>query len=361
MSLYTKCLPPILSLPVMLMFWAVSNDVLAQRAISTNKYACNGYLASDGELGEMAIGVCDLDRTHELLYQDTSIQGAVGFSIRSCWSWWAVEDCGTQSGGSYGRYTVEVNGPTDSNHLVLTGSNGDFLPIALAFSHPAAGSESLSPGVESNTRFPGAPDMQQTPVEFGVSLPTSTPATSGSYSGTFDFHLYQCTWWSGNPQCKDAAGQSGAPALLNPPIPFTITLTVPTKIRISGLNDMQLDANPTGDTEGDQGFCVHTSGGVPFNILAESENGAGNFSLAGSAGIDSVNYQLQVQGIGQPPKPRRLTEGMATTNGRWSGHPQNDCNGGDNMRLTVRIPASELSDPEDNHYTDTLTLTVTPE
>ncbi|MGL6159375.1 hypothetical protein [Microbulbifer sp.] len=335
----------------------ISPILLGVLAGNTQAQSTNSDPCRDGSdsmpLPEKAIGVCNLDTNSHTFPNEGN--KTIPFSIRSCWADWTGNEWSVAYCEHPRDYTIEVGGPTQGGQFVLSGPGGN-IPFALTFSQPSSGSETLTPHTETNNRFAGSINGAQIPVEFEISLLGSTSFSPGIYSGNFEFYLYQCDpWWSGG-ICKGTTASQAAE--LSPPIFFTIEITVLPQIRISSLQDMTLTANPGGNTEDQQSFCVYTTGGISFDLRAESQNGNGAFILIGNAGIDSVDYQLRVESQTPPRRPTWLNEGVSTTNGRWNGHQQDGCNSGDNMLLTIRIPQGELANAQDSTYTDTLTLTV---
>ena len=192
----------------------LSVDVTAQRSYSGNTLGCEPGVPNAGSQGlnaDRSLGVCNQKATHQLQFVPGSRDlGAIDFFIRSCWAWWYTNECQT---GNYGRYSVEVSGDTESGYFYLTGSGGDTLKVVLAFSHPARPEETLNPDVETSTLYPGVTDYQAGPVALRVALAPGESLVSDSYSGSFDLYVDQCEWWDYQPQCKNAAGQDGAPAL----------------------------------------------------------------------------------------------------------------------------------------------------
>lgn len=329
---------------------------VAQPHYSTNSLPCSdgSEIVEPDELGEKAIGICNLDASHQLPPQGT---GSIPFGIRSCWAWWEGNQWSTAYCQEKRDYTVELSGPTDgAGAFVLSGTGGD-IPVEIAFSHPAAASpHPLAPSTQSPL-FAGAANGAQTPVEFEVTLPESASLPAGVYSNWFNLYLYQCEGsWEGS-DCK--ASTSNNRAELRPPVPFEIRVTVEPQIRISGLQDMAIDAVAGNAAEAQQVFCVYANGSADFRIHADSRNGDGDFLLVGNSAGDPVGYRLRVEGLKPPRRRAWLNEGQWSKR-RWQGHHSDGCLGGsdENMQLTVRIPVNELRDPRDRTYTDTLTLTV---
>jgi len=351
----------LLYLIILLSTLLLSVDVTAQRSYSGNTLGCEPGVPNAGSQSlnaDRSLGVCNQQATHQLQFVPGSPDlGAIDFFIRSCWAWWYTNECQT---GNYGRYSVEVSGDTESGYFYLTGSGGDTLKVVLAFSHPARPDETLNPDMETSTLYPGVTDYQAGPVALRVALAPGESLVSDSYSGSFDLYVYQCEWWDYQPQCKNAAGQEGAPALMAQPVRFQVALNPDTLIRISGLEDMYLDGSGTGNISAEQTFCVFTTDSAEFNIRGDSLNGDGTFLLRGETMTDEViPYSVQVERIGNQRRPRNLTEGQVAR--KWPGSSQQDCGGQENMRINIDVDRRDMGNPTDTLFRDVLTLIVATE
>ncbi|MCX2780140.1 hypothetical protein [Microbulbifer thermotolerans] len=337
--------------------------VLLTLTSTVHAQSSNSHPCGDGSgimpVHEKAIGICNLDtQTHTLPAEGSKI---IPFSIRSCWADWTGNEWVTAYCRYARSYTLEVRGNGGGDYFWLSGPGGN-IPMQLSFLHPASGSVALRPNTES-TRFEGAANGVQTPVELLVTIPEGVQLQPGTYRGDFDFYLYQCNPWGdpNNPwnpiRCKDSNNSSQRTELY-PPISFTIQIGAEAQIRISGLEDMEITPSTSGNTDAEQNFCVYTSGGANFDLRAQSTQGSGEFTLRGSSGMDTINYKVHVKSLQPPVAAVWLQEGIATTGGRWQGSSQENCADGENMQLLVRIPTNEIADPIDSRYSDTLTLTV---
>ena len=341
-------------------------SVLAGLSAAGNAQSTNRDPCGDGSgimpVAEKSLGVCGLDDTeHPLIYRgDLSIP----FSIRSCWADWEGNEWTTAYCEKSRDYTIEVTGPSQGQEFLLSGPSGN-LPVSLKFHHPSVTSAAIVPGQESSTRFRGASNGQQTPVSFSFTPNASYSPAPGIYRGTLQFYLYQCNPWGdpSNPHnpiiCKGSTASDNRTEL-SPPITVDIALLVGSGIRISGLEDMALQMpNPVDDISAQQHFCVYTTSSTKFTLRADSLNGSGQFLLGGVSSTDTIAYELNLRSEIPPKKKAKLSEGV-TTSKDWKGHPSTDCTGysDENMLLELTIPASNLTNPQDYQYIDTLTLTV---
>lgn len=136
-----------------------------------------------------------------------------------------------------------------------------------------------------------------------------------------------------------------------------ISLTIPSRVRITGLDDMTFDMSGyggTGDLTVAEGVCIYANTPT-FGINAESAQGtaAGDFELD-SAGT-KLTYSVDFSG-------NALTEGTTTTG--LSGHSTTSvvCSNTDSHTVTLTIAEADLiAAPQSaTAYTDTLTITVSP-
>lgn len=303
------------------------------------------------------IGVCDLDTAvHNFNYDNQgSDQGYIGFSIRSCHTYWGFSCSNAR------EYTVEVGGPAAGGYLVLSGSGGN-LPLELTFTHPSSGSETLSPYTESNSRFAGATNGVQTPVEFGLSLPDVTGISPGVYSGTFDFYLYQCeTWAQPWSICKNSTWNGRTE--LNPPVSFTISLTVLPRIIVKNFNDVNLSAaavTPGQPIEGYEDICV---GGIftNYTVMLSSDSGSTGGSGSSPFQLNGVSQNLPYTAafIDNTSSTSGITaDASGNISGSFPRAGDESCNS-DNARIIVSVAAADWESANETSYSDTLTVTVT--
>lgn len=329
--------------------WSLVNSAQAQ---STNSDPCGNGSTASGD--EKYIGVCNLENTVNgiagtpFAYSDSyPIQGDIPFSIRSCGTGgYFQSNCAEAV-----AYRVAVQGSAvNSNQFLLSDpGSGGTLPVHLSFSRAGGGTQQLIPNQLSSATFAGSVAQIAAALTVAVSAPDPS-LLPGSYSGDFYFTLEQtqhCKWFLVFPNCTDTY-------LL--PIPFRVSVEVASKIRISGLSDMAITANPSGLTEAQQEFCVYSQGGASFGITATSVNGSGSFLLAGN--LDQIEYETWVQSL-TVGGLLQLTEGQPTSQ-LWPGTLWDQCTGGsgENMQLSIRIQPAALANALESSYSDTLTLTV---
>ncbi|MCW8124985.1 hypothetical protein [Microbulbifer halophilus] len=287
------------------------------------------------------IGVCGLENTAtELPYDNgTNHQGDLPFSVRSCGGFLGF-NCDNAIG-----YRVRIDGNADSGNFLLTGQEtGDELPISLAYTRGGTSGQ-LPPNNWSSAIFPGAAQGAQSPVSLSVSIPAIDPGTlPDTYGDNFMFSIDQ-----------EPCGGFWCLSTELEPIVFHLSIEVERHIRISGLGDMVIAADPAGLIQAEQSFCVYSQGGLPFSIAADSGHGSGSFQLAD---LDTIEYRAWV---GSPisGSPEQLLEGQSSTQS-WPGRLHEHCIAeGDNMEISIRIQPIAFADAEGTSYTDTLTLTVT--
>lgn len=317
--------------------------------------------------GERLIGICHLDDTsNRIEYKPSTIeQGVITFGVRSC-----SPNAGSATCDHAAPYSVRVSGPSQNNHFVLERSSWfgtQRLPISLRYTSLGV-SEELLPGQFSSSShlFPSSANGQLAPAAIEISLAPGASYSGQYYSGEFALSIDQCgsNDNSGPPPCN-----GNYPVTTLAEIHFSIEIWQEAEIRISGLEDMLLDATTSslGTVEASQEFCVY---GTPletflwwtwtydsslFRVTADSQNGNGSFILRG---INDLEYEIEIASV-DDGFSENLREGTPS-NTRWRGHGDLSCANysDENMRITIRVPQEQLESAIGSSYTDTLTLTV---
>lgn len=353
-----------LLLSAILLLTAFSGGLSAQ---STNTDPCGNGAAipltqeSNSDPNRF-VGVCRLEnRTSTFTYDGSAnYAGETQFSVRSCFTWWG-ESCENAV-----PYTVVISGESNSEGFVLRRNKGNgnkTATITLAYasggiSHPIPPDTevpypSAGDGAEADM-FPGGADGRQRPAAMTVRLANpGTNLPAGVYAGTFYLSIYQCGSMGGNGWNSVCNGQYNYTYLEN--IPFRIELRRKSTIDISGVEDIPLSIEPGNGATGTMQFCVGTSGGALFRLLADSATGNGQFLLQG---VDQLQYSTTVEHL---PSARRenLQEGRSSQR-TWPGHFDSQCQGlsQENMQITIDVDQLALDEARDTEYVDTLTLTV---
>ncbi|MEW5249320.1 hypothetical protein [Microbulbifer sp. 2201CG32-9] len=340
--------------------------ILPAAADSSNARPCDNGAGpptdpSQAGYDERLVGVCHLqDTANRLKYQSNTVaQGEITFGIRSCSPDWFDPVC-TQAT----PYSVRVAGPTRAGGFVLRGSwcsGGRNLPITLTYASMGA-SEELRPDRDSGVLFSGGALGGQVPASIRVELPPTARLRCQFYSAEFSLSIDQCglSDFGGAFPCDGSRPTTRMTA-----VSFSIELWRDAEIRVSGLADMDLTAGGIDAVESSQDICVYgtpflfgvfpAGGSALFRITADSQNGNGEFILRG---VDDLSYEIAVMSIADGFS-ETLREGVVS-NTRWRGHGEEDCAGysEENLRITVRVPRSQLETANGNSYTDTVTLTV---
>ncbi|WP_308368400.1 MULTISPECIES: hypothetical protein [unclassified Microbulbifer] len=276
------------------------------------------------------LGVCGLTNPNDFIYDSQSPElGEIPFSVRSynqffIWSFPV-------------NYIVTVQGTASGNNFLLSAPGGQ-AAISMDFTDSSGATSNLLPDTPS-AAFQGS--INAAPVFIDATLETNgATLLPDTYTGIFQLSLDQ----QGCFDCRNISD-----------IELIIELVVAPEIRISGLSDMAIDANPTGLTEALQTFCVYSQGGAPFGITAGSGNGNGSFLLARN--VDQIEYETWMESLSSAGQ-EQLTEGQPSALS-WPGSLWDGCTGsGENMQISIRIQQSAIADAMESSYTDTLTLTV---
>jgi hypothetical protein len=137
-----------------------------------------------------------------------------------------------------------------------------------------------------------------------------------------------------------------------------LTITIPTRTRISALNDILLGAwSGSGALSGgDANICIwSTTGG--YSVTARGSGGGNAFTLTN--GAQTVAYTVQWAQTGGASSGTALTTGVALT-GRTTNATAIDCSTGpaSTAGVFVSIPESTLAASRPGSYTGTLTLVI---
>lgn len=142
-------------------------------------------------------------------------------------------------------------------------------------------------------------------------------------------------------------------------VDFDIILGVETFIQISGLDDMSLQHTPGSDITEFRQFCVYATKSTTFKIKGATSNQSqpGTFLLNNGSGV--IPYQLSI-GDSAGGNNIALVEGADFAgHSAWRASQSEGCAvGGENMRVTLTIQASDMGEPS-GVYKDTALLTVT--
>lgn len=276
------------------------------------------------------LGVCGLTNPNTFIHDSQFPEvGEVLFSVRSFNQFFFTFPV---------NYTITVEGAANGTNFLLSAPSGQ-AAISMDFTDSSGTTSDLIPNTPS-TAFQGS--VNAAPVSMGITLETNGAALlPDTYTGILQLSLQQ------GPLCFNCQSISN--------IELIIELVVAPEIRISGLSDMAIDANPSGLTEAQQTFCVYSQGGAPFGITAASGNGNSSFLLAGN--VDQVQYETWVESL-SAGGIEQLAEGQPS-NLSWPGSLWDGCSGsGENMQISIRIQQNALANAVETSYTDTLTLTV---
>lgn len=138
-----------------------------------------------------------------------------------------------------------------------------------------------------------------------------------------------------------------------------ITLTIPKRIKITGLDDFAFGTLAVGDEDGitvSDNICVY--GNTPTYSVTASSNGTVGFALQGQAAgnTDELAYSVDWGGVS-------LAEGTASTGLADHARKKSDCTGtGDSeITVTLSITNDDILAVRDDSYADQITFVVAPE
>ena len=143
----------------------------------------------------------------------------------------------------------------------------------------------------------------------------------------------------------------------------SISASVPTRVRISGLGDVTLaNVDPTVNALSAQNVCVWSNTSTKgYNVTATGSGAANAFTLAGATA--TVPYSVEWSGTSGQTSGTALTTGSALS-GLTSTATNSSCSSGPSASasLIVKIASADLQSMQAaTNYTGTLTLVVAPE
>lgn len=129
------------------------------------------------------------------------------------------------------------------------------------------------------------------------------------------------------------------------------------QISISGLKDIVLAQDATGNFIGQSGACVYRNATGTYSIRALGSGNNSSFELS-DGGANTIAYDLNYDdGNGA------MAMSPATTlRGRYNANTSApDCEGDSNGTISVSVAQADISAVPAGNYSGTLTLTVSPE
>lgn len=143
---------------------------------------------------------------------------------------------------------------------------------------------------------------------------------------------------------------------------LTVSASVPSMVRVSGLSDVTFSAvDPSTSVSNDQTICVYSNtANGKYNITASGGGATEDFLLVNGA-LPSIAYTVAFNDDPTALTGDNLIKQTALTN-QASLATDKDCTGGESAKLFVGIASSELQKMQAGlAYSGTLTLVVAPE
>ena len=307
------------------------------------------YCSSDN-----ALRVCDLDGenlTHS--YSAGSTQTAsLDFQVQSC-KWQSSKNrCHNTNTLDY---TVAVTGENDGSSFLLTGPGDAKLPVTFSYTDATNFTANIPANGTEQTYY-GTNALLPTALTVTVDTLTAQSLLQGDYTAQFTLAAAQF----------GGCGSSGCTTFSD--ITFTVTVTIEARIVVTRLDDIPL-TRPASNTQAiaaREDICVGGAGFSQYKVKFSSQNGSSGagggsypFQLNGNNTAHSLPYAVAFAGT------TTTTSGTdAASDGSVSGSftrtADLNCSA-DNATIFVTIPASDWNSAIDTNYTDTLSITVTPE
>lgn len=140
----------------------------------------------------------------------------------------------------------------------------------------------------------------------------------------------------------------------------TVTVTVPTLVKITGLANITFGTwSGSGDLNDDEDVCVYTNlAAGTYYITASGSGAADAFTLA--SGGDTLAYRVYFNDEDGTTGEAELTATTKSAQQTGAHVTSQTCVGGDTGNYHVQIEASELSTVPAGSYSGTLSLLVEP-
>ena len=142
-------------------------------------------------------------------------------------------------------------------------------------------------------------------------------------------------------------------------IDFTVTINP--FVLVEGLDDIDLGSYVLGnDPSNSDSFCIGTNVPAGATIITTSDSSSTGFHLTGATAGDEIPYTVTL--TDSNGTNHSLSEGGIGLSLMQSQLDDLNCNGttGGNVTMTVTATAANVDNAPSDAYTDTITLTITP-
>jgi len=137
----------------------------------------------------------------------------------------------------------------------------------------------------------------------------------------------------------------------------TIYVTKTASVRISNLSDIVFPTDAFAPSPQEISVCVFSNSGAAFHVIGTSANaGSGKMNLR--AGGRDINYVAEW--IPDKGASVTLVSGVATPPLTGADQSSPTCGSGTNARLRISLDPVSYSQVPSGNYSDTLSLTITP-
>lgn len=139
----------------------------------------------------------------------------------------------------------------------------------------------------------------------------------------------------------------------------TVVISVATasQIQVSGLSDIALALQGSGDVTGDTAACVYRNGAGTYTITATGSGASSAFEIS-DGGVNTMDYTVTYDD-GTGVQALAASTVLAGRSNADLASPT--CAGGSNGTIAATVAAADFSGAPAGTYTGTLTLVVAPE
>ncbi|GAA4651374.1 hypothetical protein GCM10023116_36580 [Kistimonas scapharcae] len=263
-------------------------------------------------------------------WDEGDLEGVIPFSLQSCYGWGSC--WWPYSGEDYYLRASDFGFTRDTGVV-----DPNLKLVSVLFSQGGNTVTDLADGNDHGSFVPGT----RYPVDAELRIKVAAMALDSALPGTYSAKMNLRGWESNLISSEDSAR-------------FDVDLKIPSRVRISGLEDIALSSDGEKDIDsGYRPFCVFSQGGSVFRLRAWGEKGG--FSLKGPD-TASIAYEVHIRAT-SAPRNRRVIVPYQDYD-VWNGALSRTCLDGDNMEVKAVVKQGEQSGKPTGVYTDTVTIEV---
>tara|TARA_R110000868_G_scaffold189695_2_gene433052 strand:+ start:100266 stop:100817 length:552 start_codon:yes stop_codon:yes gene_type:complete len=151
--------------------------------------------------------------------------------------------------------------------------------------------------------------------------------------------------------------------LLNPTSTgsFDVSVTIPDRVRITGMQDISFGTYVSGDFDDDYPVCVYSNTPTAqYGVTASGDGASSAFTITN--GTDAIAYRVRWNSVaGTTVGESALTANVKLDNIPNANQQSSTCaTGGNSANLHVQIQDTAMAGMSNGTYSGTLTITIEP-